>query len=109
MSRNQLRAIEDLDLELVLEVPQLGGRELVVANHDVDVGLGARRREALHLAASDERGRVGPLALLHRGEHDGGAGRLGQPRQLRQRNVGVRTARRSGHHADERGALDSGR
>ena len=106
---DQLRAIEDLALQLVLEMTQLGGRELVVADHHVDVGLGARRRKALHLAAPDERGRVGPLAVLHGGEHDGGAGRFGQPLQLRQRHVNVRAARRSGHHADERGALDSGR
>ena len=48
---NELRAIDDLAADRFLDLPQLRRRQLVVEDHDVDVGLGARRGERRDLAA----------------------------------------------------------
>ena len=67
---NQLRAIDDLAADRLLDLAQLRRRQLVVEDDDVDVGFGARRGERLDLAArretSTDRASAAPAARAAR-------------------------------------------
>ena len=86
---DQRGPVDDLDLEPVLEVAQLAGRELAVADHGVGAGRLHDLADAVDLAATDVRRGVGRLpALVDRLEHLG-AGGLGEQRELGHRVLGV--------------------
>ena len=72
---------------------------------DVDVGLGARRRQRLDLAGAEKRRRIGLRPLLQHAQHDLGAGGLGEAGELVERALGVEPPRAAGDQADQRGAL----
>ena len=61
---DQRGAVDDLDLEAVLEVPQLAGLELAVADDGVGAGGLHDLLESVDLAAADVRRRVGLVAPL---------------------------------------------
>src|SRR5690606_9784636 len=96
------RAVDDLDLDDVLERAPLAGRELGVC----DDGVGALRdddlAELFRLAAPDVRRGAGVRAALqHAVEHDG-TRRLGKRRELAQGVLGVlETARGVDAHEDD--------
>ena len=56
---DQRGAVDDLDLELVLQLAQLAGRELAVADHGVGAGGVHGVAQLVDLAGADEGGRVG--------------------------------------------------
>ena len=86
---DQRRPVDGLDLELVLEVAQLAGRQLAVEDHRVGAGRPHDLAEALDLAAADVRRRVGLVAaLVDRVEHLR-AGGLGQGGELGHGVLGV--------------------
>ena len=86
---DQRGPVDDLDLEPVLEVPQLAGRELTVADDGVGAGRPDDLADRLDLAAADVRRRVGALpALVDRLEHLR-AGGLGEQRELGHGVLGV--------------------
>ena len=102
---DQRGPVDDLDLDLVLEVAQLAGGELAVADDGVGAGVLDDLVERLDLAAADERRRVGLLpALVDRLQHLG-AGRLGERRELGQGVLGV-LGGALGPDADEHDALE---
>ena len=105
---DQLGAIDHLAGDQILQLAQLGRRQLVVDDHDVDRGLGAGQRQRLRLAAADEGGRVGGGALLQRAYDRGGAGGVRQPFELVEGLFGVDPAHVAGDEPDESRALERG-
>ena len=111
---DQLGAVDDLDPDQLLEIPHLGGGEVVVEDDHVGVGLADPALELLELAAADEGG--GPrraAALEHRAAQARARG-LGEPRQLLERGRQPVTARCGARVSalgvsDQHGALDHGR
>ena len=103
---DQRGAVDDLDLDLVLEVAQLAGRELAVADDGVGAGGLHDLADRLDLAAADVGRRVGLLAALEDGLEHLGAGGLGEQRELGHRVLGVRD-RPLGPHADEHDLLQA--
>ena len=86
---DQRGPVDGLDLELVLEVPQLGGRELAVDDDGVGAGCEHDLAQPVDLAASDVCRRIGLLAaLVDRLQHLR-ACRLGQQGELGHRVLGV--------------------
>ena len=65
-----------------LNLPKLRRRQLVVENHDADIGLGAGGGQQVEFAATKKRRRVRARALLRDAQDDLRARRLGQTRQL---------------------------
>ena len=108
MSRIELRAIDHLAGDQILQLAQLRRRQLVVDDDDVDRGLGAGQRQRLRLAAADEGGRVGGGALLQRAYDGGGAGGVRQPFELVEGLFGVDPAHVAGDEPDESRALERG-
>ncbi len=72
---DQRDPVDDVDGEELLEVPLLGGRELVVEHHDVDVERFGQLAQLLGLAPTDIRRRVRAVAALQ-----DGLDRLAHPR-----------------------------
>ena len=100
---DELRAVDDLPADLLFDVPQLRRRELVVEDDD-DRRRSPRTtpRACWILPGAEKRGRIGLRPLLQHAQHDLGAGRLGQARELVERSLGLETAlaaRRSGRPA----------
>ena len=89
---NQLRAIEHLAVERLLEVAKLRRAQLVV--EDDDIGAAARRtkRERLDLAAAEERRRIGLRTILQHAQDDGRAGGRGEAGKLVERMFGIELA-----------------
>ena len=104
---DQLRAVDDLAPDLLLDLAQLRRRQLVVEDDDVDVGLCCGGRERLDLAGAEKRRRIRLRPFLEHAQHDLGAGGLRQAGELVERALGVEPAGASGDQADERGALRS--
>ena len=102
---NELRAVDDLAADLLFDLPQLRRRELVVEDHDVDAGLGARRGQRRHLARTEKRRRIGLGPLLQHAQHDLGAGGFGQPRELLERAFGFHAPGAAGDQPDKRRPL----
>jgi hypothetical protein len=67
--QNELRAIEDFSTDGLLEIAELGRRELVVEDHHVDVRLIAGRCQGLDLSAAEKGRGVGARALLQQAQH----------------------------------------
>jgi len=104
---NHLRAVDDLAIEVLLEVPHLRGREVVVAGHRVGRGLRDEALQLLELALGQERGRRRPAALLHEFAHDARARRVDEARQLVHRGAHLGGAAAAGETDQDRalGAL----
>ena len=79
---DQRGAVDHLDLELLLQLPQLAGRELAVADDGVGPGRLHRVAQLVDLAGTDVGGGVGLRAALDEGVEHLGPRRLGQPGQL---------------------------
>ena len=101
---DQRGPVDDLDLDLVLEVAQLAGRELAVADDGVGAGGLHDLADRVDLAAADVGRRVGRLAALEDRLEHLGAGGLGEQRELGHRVLGVRDGA-AGPHADEHDLL----
>ena len=67
---DQPAAVDDLDVEQLLEGALLGGRQLVVGDEDVEAGLALGRGELLGLALADVPVRVDVAAVLPLGADD---------------------------------------
>ncbi len=86
---DQRSAVDDLDLDAVLEVPELAGRQLAVADDGVGATDADDLAEALDLAAADVGRGVGAVAaLVERVQHLRACG-LGEQRELGHRVLGV--------------------
>jgi hypothetical protein len=92
--------VDDLDLGLGLQVAQLAGRELAVADDGVGTGRGHDSAQVADLAPADVRGRVGPLPALDQPVEHLRAGRVGQRRQFGERVLRVLDGA-LGPHPDE--------
>ena len=86
---DQAAAVDDLDVEELLEGALLRGRQLVVGDQDVEAGLALGRGELLGLALADVPVGVDVAAVLPLGADDLGAGGGGQVGELGQRVVGA--------------------
>ena len=103
---DELRAIDDLAFEPLLQLAQLRRRQLVVEDDDVDVGFGRRAREQLDFAAAEKCRGVRLGTLLQHAQHHVCAGGVGQPGQLFERMLGIDPAAVSGNEPDQCGPLD---
>ena len=104
---DQLRPIDDLAFEPLLELPELRGGQFVVEDHDVDVRFGACRGERADLAGADEGRRIRLGPFLQHAQNDAGARRFRETRELVERMIRVAAARRS-DQADKSCSLDCG-
>ena len=104
--QDQRGPVDDLDLELLLQLAQLPGRELAVGDDGVGAGGLHRLAQLGDLARAHEGARVGVLAPLDEPVEDLGACGLGQAGQLDQRGVGL-TGGALGPHADEHHAFEA--
>jgi hypothetical protein len=104
---DQLRAIDDLAADHLLDFAQLRRRQLVVEDDDVDAGFLRGERQRLNLAGAEEGRRIGLRALLQDAQHHFGAGRLGEPRQFVERSLRLETSRPAGDQPHERRPLAS--
>ncbi len=105
---DELRAVDDLAAERLLEIAQLRRAQLVVEDDDVDAQFVARRGQRLHFAAAEERRRVGPRALLQHAQDDGRAGGRGEAGKLVERVFRIDLAGRAAREieeSDERGTF----
>ncbi len=76
--------VDHLDLELVLQLPKLAGRELTVADDGVRPGGGDDVAQLADLARADVSAWVGAVAALDDGLQHLRAGGLGEPGELGQ-------------------------
>ena len=86
---DQRGPVDHLDLELVLEVAQLAGRELAVADHGVRAGGLDDVAQLGDLAGADVGGGVGAAAALDQAVEHHRPGGLGEPGQLGHRGLGL--------------------
>ena len=99
-------AVDDLDLELLLQLTQLTRRQLTVADHRVRAGRLHHVAQLGDLAGADVRRRVRLVTTLHDAfEHLGTRG-LGEAGEFGHRGVGVR-GRALGPHPDEHDPLEA--
>ena len=100
------RAVDDLDLDDVLERTPLTRGELGVGDHGVGADGGDDVAQLLGLAAADVGRRVGVRPALQHGVEDDRAGGLGEGGELAQRVLGIllRTLR---VHADQHDVLEA--
>ena len=103
---DQPAAVDDLDLEQLLERALLGRRQLVVGDEHVEAGLALGRDELLGLALADVPVRVDVAAVLPLGADDVGAGGRRQVGQLGERVLGGPAVVAAGVDGDEEGLLD---
>ncbi len=101
---DQRGPVDDLDLEPLLQLTELAGRELAVADHGVGAGGADGPEQLLDLAGADERGRVRAGAALDEAVHHLGTGGLGEAGQLGHRVLGL-LGRALGPDADEHDPL----
>ena len=105
---DQPAAVDDLDVEQLLERALLGGRQLVVGDEHVEAGLALGRDELLRLALADVPVRVDMAAVLPLGADDLGARGRRQVGQLGERVLGRPAVVAAGVDGDEEGLLDGG-
>jgi hypothetical protein len=86
---NQRRAVQDFDVQSLLQVALLRRAQLVVEDHHRVVGVLPLRDDLLELAFADVRGGVRVVQLLDRAPDHHCAGRVCQQRQLIQRCLGA--------------------
>ena len=94
---DQCGPVDHLDLDPILQVAQLRGRELAVTDHRVGTGGDHHLAQLLDLAAPDVRGRVGSGAALDQALEHLGAGGLGEQLELGHRILRVDLAARRPH------------
>jgi hypothetical protein len=98
---NELRPIDHLPFQLLFELTELRGRELVVDDHHIDVGFGACGRERRHLAAADECRGIWFWSLLQHADDDVRAGSIGETGEFIERPVGIDAACAGGDEPNE--------
>ena len=103
---DQPAAVDDLDLDQLLERLLLRRRQLVVGDEQVEAGLGLGVEQLLGLALADVPVRVDVPAVLPLGAHDVGPRREGEVGELGQRVLGVPAGLGAGVDRDEEGAFD---
>ena len=103
---DQPAAVDDLDLDEVLEGLLLCRRELVVGDQQVEARLGLRGDEILRLALAHVPVRVHVPAVLPLGAHDLRAGGQREVRELGERVLRVPAVIGTGVDGDEERALD---
>ncbi len=81
--------VDHLDPQLALQLAQLTGRQLPVADHGVRTGRHDDVGEFTHLAGTDVGGGVRAAAPLDEALQHLGAGGLGEPRQFDQGRLGL--------------------
>src|SRR5262245_24707770 len=79
---NETRSIHDFEIELGLQVTILGGRQVLVEDHEIRFGLLGRLRKFLDLAPPDEKSGINAADLLAGGADDAGSGAIGEVLQL---------------------------
>jgi hypothetical protein len=79
---NELRAIDDVDIEELLDVPRLGRRQIVVEDDEVRFPVVYLPGELLDLPLADEGGAVDSRSVLERAAHDRGSGGAGEELEL---------------------------
>ena len=79
---DDLRAVDDLAVELLLQVPHLGRGQVLVADDRVGVRGGDQALDLLDLALGEQGGRVRGSPLLDELADDQRPGRVGQAGQL---------------------------
>ena len=103
---DELRAVDDLAVERLLEVAQLRRRQLVVEDDDVDAALRRTRARATSTLPLPRNVAGSGLApFLQHAQHDVGAGRGGETGELVERMFGIEVAGRAVEEADERRTL----
>ena len=106
---DQPAAVDDLDVEQLLEGALLGRRQLVVGDEDVEAGLALGRDEILGLALADVPVGVDVAAVLpFRADHLGARGR-GQVGELGERVLRGPAVLGAGVDGDQEGLLDGRR
>ena len=103
---DQPAAVDDLDVEQLLEGALLGGRQLVVGDEEVEAGLALGGGELLGLALADVPVRVDVAAVLPLGADDVGARGRGEVGELGERVLGGPAVVVAGVDGDEEGLLD---
>ena len=103
---DQPAAVDDLDVEQLLERPLLGGRQLVVGDEQVEAGLALGRDELLRLALADVPVGVDVAAVLPLGADHLRPGRGGQVGELGERILGAPAVVAAGVDGDEERLLD---
>ena len=103
---DQPAAVDDLDVEQLLERALLGRRQLVVGDEHVEAGLALGRDELLRLALADVPVGVDVAAVLPLGADDLGAGGRREVGQLGERVLGGPAVVAAGVDGDEEGLLD---
>ena len=99
---DQLRAIDDLAIEPLVQLAQLRRRQLVVEDDQVGVGFRRGLRQHLDLAAAEERRRIGLGTILQHAQHDARARGFGEAAELFEGMFRVDPPRAAGDQADER-------
>ena len=103
---DQRSAVDHLDLDDVLELPQLTGRQLTVADHRVGTCCDNNVAQLLGLAGADEGRSIGRVTALNQSFQDLRPGGLRQRLQLLQR--GLRLLERPGRpDADQDDPLEA--
>jgi hypothetical protein len=102
--QDQRSPVDHLDLDLILEVTQLSGRELTITDNRVRTGGDHDLPQLGHLAAADVGRRVGPGPALDQSFEHLRAGRLGQQLQLGDGVLGIHLAA-GGPDADQHDAF----
>ena len=105
---DQPAAVDDLDLEQLLERALLGRRQLVVGDQDIEAGLALGRRELLGLALADVPVRVDMAAVLPFGAHDVTARGRRERGEFGERVLGGPAVVGAGVDGDEEHLLDRG-
>ena len=102
---NQLRAIDDLAIETLVQLAQLRRRQLVVEDDEVGVGFGRGVRQHVDLAAAEERRRIRLGSILQHAQHDARARGFGEAAELFEGMFRVDPTRAAGDQTDERRPL----
>ena len=102
---NQLRAIDDLAIEALVQLAQLRRRQLVVEDDEIGVGFRRRVRQHVDLAAAEECRGIRPRAILQHAQDDARAGRFGEAAKLFEGMFRVDPPRAAGDQTDERRPL----
>ena len=99
---DQLRAIDHLAIEPLVQLAQLRRRQLVVEDDQVGVGFGRRVRQHLDLAAAEKRRRIGLGPILQHAQDHARAGGFGETAELFEGMFRVDPPRAAGDQADQR-------
>ena len=101
---NERGAVDDLDLDRLLQRGQLGGTQLTVADHGVGAGGEHDLAQLLRLPRADVGRRVGLVAALNQALEHLRTGGFGERGEFGQAGLGVGGAA-FGPHADQHDAF----